>query len=120
MPSRFFPLASPGVSKLLFLCSIRGRFFVPTWFPCGGARSRGQDWPKATAAGARAAVLTAVSTTPHGNQVGARLIVSPAAAVLLAPHHRPTDPRHLVGEGAGGDLALLGLEQSDQPGILLG
>jgi len=36
----------------------------------GVARSRGQDWPKATAEGAREAVLTVGSTTPDLGRVG--------------------------------------------------
>ncbi len=49
---------------LCFFVRSEGRFSVPTWLWGGAARSRGQDWPKATAEGAREAVLTAVSTAP--------------------------------------------------------
>ena len=92
------------ISKVLFLCSIRGPFVRPDLI----------------SAWRRAAVLTAASTASGSGQVGARLILPRPVIVLLAHHHRPTDARHLVGERAGGDLALLGLQQFDQPGILLG
>src|SRR6266705_6618399 len=97
MPSRLFTLASPVSLKCCFFVRSKGRFFVPTWFGGGAARSRGQDWPKATAAGAR----SGLDGGEHGArlaQVGARMIVPPAAEVLLAHHHCPTDARHLVSE----------------------
>ena len=43
----------------------------------GVARSRGQDWPKATAEGAREAVLTAGSTTPDLAGSGRSAIMRP-------------------------------------------
>jgi len=108
------------VLKSCFSVRSASRFSVPTWFRSGAARSRSQDWPKATAAGVRAAVLTAVSTAPGSFRSGARLIVPPVAVVLLAHHHRPGDACHLVGERTGDELALLGFEQFGQPGILFG
>jgi hypothetical protein len=45
-----------------FFVRLASRFFVPTWLGKGGARRRGQDGPKATAAGGM--VLTAASTAP--------------------------------------------------------
>jgi hypothetical protein len=73
----------------------------------GVARSRGHDWPKATAGGVR----RGLDGGEHGAslaQVRARVIVSPAAEVLLPHHQRPTDPRHFVGERTGDNLAFLG------------
>src|SRR5438445_11605030 len=97
MPSRLFTLASPVCLNCGFFVRSKGRFFVPTWFLSGAARRRGQDWPKATAAGAREAVLRAAARGARLAGVGARLIVSPAAEILLADHHCPTDARHLAG-----------------------
>src|SRR6516165_12764028 len=107
MPSRVFTLASRCVLKTCYSVRSASRFSVPTWFRSGAARSRSQDWPKATAAGVRAAVLTAVSTAPGSFRSGARLIVPPVAVVLLAHHHRPGDACHLVGERTGDDLRSL-------------
>jgi hypothetical protein len=44
----------------------------------------------------------------------------PGPEVLLTHHDRPSDARHLVGKRHGRDLAQLGREQLDQPGVLLG
>jgi hypothetical protein len=61
-------------SLISFFVRSEGRFFVPTWFLSGAARSRGQDWPRAqrgaTAEGARAAVLRAASTAPGSPRSG--------------------------------------------------
>jgi hypothetical protein len=60
--------------KIEFLCSIEAPFFIRPGFCEGVARSRGQDWPQATAEGARKAVLTAASTAARLGRVfaGAR------------------------------------------------
>src|SRR5438105_14181384 len=83
MPSRLFTLASPVSLKCCFLVRSEDRFFVPTWLRSGAARSRGQAWPKATAAGVR----SGLDGGEHGArlaQFGARQIVPPAPEVLLA------------------------------------
>ena len=65
-----------SVCQILFFCSISGPFLsVPTRVPGGAARSRGQDWPQATAKGAREAVLRAVSTASGWLGSGVRLII---------------------------------------------
>ena len=46
------------VSHVQFFCSISKPFLRPDLVVDGVARSRGHDWPKATAGGVRAAVLT--------------------------------------------------------------
>src|SRR5438128_8440387 len=125
MPSRFFTLASPVsrkscVSQVLFLCSIKWPFLRPDLVP---EWRRAQPRSRLAEGHRRRRARSGLDGGEHGArlaQVGARLIVSPAAEVLLPHHHRPTDARHLVGERAGGDLALLGLQQFDQPGILRG
>jgi hypothetical protein len=68
----------------------------------------------------RAAVLTAASTASGYGQVGAWLILPRPTEIPLAHHYRPADPRHFVGECAGGDFARLGGEQFRQPRIVLG
>src|ERR1700756_2532468 len=117
--TRFHPRKSWWF-KVQFLCSISGPFLRPDLiFAWRRAQPRSR-----LAAGhrrrRRAAVLTAVSTASGSSQLGARLSLPWPAIGLLAHHHRPTDARHFVGERAGGELALLGREQFDQPGILLG
>src|SRR6266436_6345028 len=108
------------VSQVLFLCSIRGPFLRPdlvSGWRRAPPRSRLAEGHR------RRRARSGLDGGKHGAKlarVGARLIVAPAAEILLAYHHRPTDARHLIGERAGGDLALLGLEQFDQPGVLLG
>ncbi len=117
--TRFHPRKSWWF-KVQFLCSISEPFLRPDLI---SARRRAQPRSRLAAGHRRrrrAAVLTAVSTASGSGQVGARLILPWPAIGLLAHHHRPTDARHLVGERAGGELALLGCEQFDQPGILLG
>src|SRR5437870_13694811 len=123
MPSRFFTLASPVsrkscVSQVLFLCSIQGPFLRPALVP---------EWRRAPprsrlAAGhRRRRARSGLDGGEHDArlaQVGTRLIVTPAAEVLLAYHHGPADARHLVGECAGGDFTLLAGEQFREPGIL--
>ena len=117
--ARFHPRKSWWF-KVQFLCSISEPFLRPDLI---SAWRRAQPRSRLAAGHRRrrrAAVLTAVSTASGSSQVGARLILPWPAIGLLAHHHRPTDARHLVGERAGGELALLGCEQFDQPGILLG
>src|SRR6266446_4363856 len=118
MPSRFFTLASP----VSFSVSLFDQRAVSPSRPGCGVAPRGA----AVKTGRRPLRRRARSGLDGGEhsaklvQVGARLIVPPTAKVLLPHHHRSADARHLVGERAGGDLALLGLEQFDQPGIRLG
>src|SRR6266436_3893961 len=108
------------VCEVLFLCSIKGPFLRPDLVP--GWR-RAQPRSRLAEGHRRRRARSGLDGGEHGArlaQVGARLIVAPVAKVLLAHHYCPTDACHLVGERAGGDLALFGLEQSHQPGVLLG
>ena len=69
--------------RLQFLCSTEARFSVPTDF-VGASRAiavkTGPSAARATATGAREAVLRAVSTTPSVGQVGKGLPQAGAAA----------------------------------------
>jgi hypothetical protein len=66
------PLATLGIdpSGCVSLFGWWDRFSVPTWFPCGVARSCGQAWPQATGVAGREACLTATSTTPGSDRSG--------------------------------------------------
>jgi hypothetical protein len=66
------PLATLGIdpSGCVSLFGWWDRFSVPTWFPCGVARSCGQAWPQATGVAGREACLTATSTTPGSGWSG--------------------------------------------------
>ena len=112
------------MSQVLFLCSISEPFLCPDlvveWrraqprsrLAAGHRRRRARSGLEGV--GLQPTDLFRGEHRARLTQVGARLIVSPAAEVLLPHHQRPTDPRHLVGERTGDDLALLGLEQFDQ------